>query len=124
MHDHRDECERHEPTLGGVAASDVGAPAQPAPPAVSRIGTGHFKVSFTTPPANGAPITSFKAVCAVVRRRYRQRQDRYQEPARREAPDARQAVLVHGASNEPPRHRPRVHPFGISESLTPKSEPA
>ena len=41
----------------------VGAPAQPAPPAVSRIGTGHFKVSFATPPANGAPITTFKAVC-------------------------------------------------------------
>jgi subtilase family serine protease len=41
----------------------IGAPAQPAPPAVSRIGKGHFKVSFATPAANGAPITTFKAVC-------------------------------------------------------------
>jgi subtilase family serine protease len=46
------------------AAVTVGAPGQPAKPSVSRIGTGHVKVSFTNPAGNGAPLTSFKAVCA------------------------------------------------------------
>ncbi len=46
------------------ASVTVGAPGQPAKPVVSRIGTGHVKVSFTNPAGNGAPLTSFKAVCA------------------------------------------------------------
>ena len=41
----------------------VGAPSQPGKPSVSRLGSGHLKVSFAAPANNGAPITSFKAVC-------------------------------------------------------------
>lgn len=45
------------------AAVIVGTPAEPAAPSVTRIGVAHLKVSFRAPSDNGAPITSFKAVC-------------------------------------------------------------
>ncbi|MGO9876380.1 MAG: fibronectin type III domain-containing protein [Acidimicrobiia bacterium] len=45
------------------AAVIVGAPAEPAAPSVTLIGAAHLKVSFRAPSDNGAPITSFKAVC-------------------------------------------------------------
>ena len=41
----------------------VGAPGRPHAPSVTRLGPGHLKVSFAAPASNGAPITSFKAVC-------------------------------------------------------------
>jgi len=41
----------------------VGAPGQPAKPKVSRLGTGHLKLSFTDPSNDGSAITSLKAVC-------------------------------------------------------------
>jgi titin len=50
-------------TSSKTAAITVGSPGQPHKPSVSRIGSGHLKVAFSAPANNGAPITSFKAVC-------------------------------------------------------------
>jgi hypothetical protein len=44
-------------------AVTVGAPGTSGKPSVTRLGAGHLKVSFSTPPNNGARIRSYKAVC-------------------------------------------------------------
>ena len=51
------------PPSPASAAVTVGTPGRPNAPSVTRVGNGHVKVSFSRPPDNGRPITSFRAVC-------------------------------------------------------------
>lgn len=41
----------------------VGAPGQPPKPTVTRVSSGSLKITFTSPPSNGAAITSYLAAC-------------------------------------------------------------